>query len=167
MERLLCEAPPPPPDNLSDKIKAQQVAADQTASERDRLAQHRASPECNACHQTMDVIGLGLENYDAIGEFRTMDANNHLIDPSGTLPGSTQKFSDAVELATTLAQDPRVLNCMAQQLLTYGTGREYSGADTALLDAIVKAAGGTEATFQRTLEAVVLSPAFRSREGNK
>lgn len=166
MERLLCEAPPPPPENLSDKIKEQQVAADQTASERVRLAQHRADPLCNVCHQTMDVIGLGLENYDAIGEYRTIDPNNHLIDPSGTLPGSTQKFSDAAQLATTLSEDPRVLNCMAQQLLTYGTGREYSGADSALLDSIVKAAGGTEATFQRTLEAVVLSPAFRSREGN-
>jgi Protein of unknown function (DUF1588)/Protein of unknown function (DUF1592)/Protein of unknown function (DUF1585)/Protein of unknown function (DUF1587) len=165
MERLLCEPPPPPPAALADEINAKVAAADQTAVERERLAQHRADLKCNACHQTMDVIGLGLENYGVIGKYRSQDGAGHTIDPSGTLPGSTQAFKDGVELSNVLAGDPRVARCIAQQLLTYGTGREYGGADSALLDSIVAAAGGPEATFEGTLQAVVLSPAFRATEG--
>lgn len=167
MSRVLCEAPPPPPAALADEIKAKEEAADQTAVERERLAQHRAEPKCNACHQTMDVIGLGLENYDPIGRYRTQDGAGHAIDPSGTLPGSMQTFKDGIELTKVLASDPRVARCIAEQLLTYGTGREYTGADSALLDSVVVAAGAGEATLERTLEAVVLSPAFRASEGKK
>jgi len=167
MARLLCEPPPPPPDALADEIKAKLAAVDQTAVERERLRQHRAEPKCNACHETMDVIGLGLENYDVIGKYRTQDGADHPIDPSGTLPGSTQAFKDGIELANVLAADPRVARCIAQQLLIYGTGREYGGADSALLDSIVAAAGGLEAPFERTLQAVVLSPAFRAPGGKQ
>ncbi len=166
MERLLCEAPPPPPAALSEVISNKVEAADQSAPERERLAAHRSDPQCNACHQTMDIIGIGLEEYDAIGAYRSLDKAGRDIDPSGILPGTTQPFGSALELASVLALDPRVPRCMAQQLLTYGTGREYTEADAALLDSIVATAGGAEATFQSTLEAVILSPAFRAREGS-
>lgn len=164
MERLLCDPPPPPPEALNGEIQNQVMLADQTASERVRLAQHRADPKCAACHVTMDAIGLGLENYDPIGEYRLKDSNNREIDASGALPGSTEKFTNATELATLLSKDNRFLTCVASQLLTYGTGSDHTSVPH--LDSIIKTAGGAEATFQKTLEAVVLSPAFRSREGS-
>lgn len=166
MARLLCEPPPPPPAALADRIKAQEEAVDQTAVERERLDQLTGAEPCHSCHRSMNVIGLGLENYDAIGRFRTQDTAGHVIDPSGTLPDSMQSFKSGIELSQVLASDPRVTRCVAQQFLTYGTGREYGGADSALLDAIVAAAGASDATLERTLEAVVLSPAFRASEGN-
>lgn len=165
MARLLCEPPPPPPAALADQIKAKEDAVDQNAVERERLTQLTAAEPCLSCHRTMNVIGLGLENYDAIGRFRTQDAAGHVIEPAGTLPDTMQSFKDGIELSNTLASDPRVARCVAQQFLTYGTGREYGGADSALLDSVVAAAGAADATLERTLEAVVLSPAFRTNEG--
>lgn len=165
LEHLLCSPPPLPNAATQELVEMGVEEADPSMVARERLAIHRADPACAGCHAEMDPIGLGLENYDAIGAFREVDENGNVIDATGSLPGTGVTFANGVELAEVLANDPRVGRCMAQQLLTYGTGRLYTG-DAALLNNIAAAAGGDAATFQSTLEAVVLSSAFRARKGS-
>jgi hypothetical protein len=110
----------------------------------------------------MDPIGLGFENYDSIGAYRTVDRNGKPIDPAGQLPdGAT--FAGPVELVQLLARDERVQSCLAQQLLTYGTGRGYSASDSAAIELTRTSAGGAEATFPSVLNSLVKSDAFRRR----
>ena len=72
LDNLLCATVPPPPANVN--LAAVAMAKEQGLTQRQALAQHRADPSCNSCHQLMDPIGLGLENFNAIGAYRDMDA---------------------------------------------------------------------------------------------
>lgn len=161
LERVLCDPPPPPPDGLVAAL-SDGLAKDPTLTERERLAKHRESPVCAACHVAMDPVGLGLENYDSLGAYRTVEANGKPIDSTGTLPDGTS-FNGAIELIGILAEDQRLQSCVAQQLLTYGTGRSYDHDDDALLASLSASAGGANATFQSILKSLVLSDAFRRR----
>ena len=88
LENLLDQAPPPPPPDVPKLVETAQ--AEMTGTLRQRMEQHRANPNCATCHVVMDSIGFGLENYDAIGAWRTKDVNNVDIDASGTLPDGTE-----------------------------------------------------------------------------
>ncbi len=161
LERVLCSPPPPPPDGLIAEL-TDELEADDSLTERERLARHRVNPTCAACHTLMDPIGLGFENYDSIGAYRSVDRSGKPIDPAGQLPdGAT--FAGPVELVQLLAQDQRVQSCFVRQLLTYGAGRSYGGSDDALVELVRTSAGGAEATFRSVLNSVVQSDAFRRR----
>ncbi len=161
LERLLCAPPPPPPDGLIAEL-TDELEADDSLTERERLARHRVNPTCAACHTLMDPIGLGFENYDSIGAYRSVDGSGKPIDPAGQLPDGA-KFSGPLELVQLLAQDQRVQGCIVRQLLTYGTGRGYGGNDDALVELVRSSAGGAAATFGAVLNSVVQSAAFRRR----
>jgi hypothetical protein len=136
----------------------------QMLSVRQRLEQHRMmGAGCAACHSIMDQIGLGLENFDAVGRYRTSDAFG-AIDATGQLPmnNTTVNFNGATQLAGILSADPRLVPCVVTNMLTFSIGRDFSH-DTGLRDAIVTTAGGNAATLKATLETVVMSDAFRSR----
>ncbi len=115
------------------------------------------------CHALMDPIGLGFENYDSIGAYRTVDASGQTIDPSGELEGS-EAFAGPMELIALLAQDERLVGCVIRQLLTYGTGRTYDADDDGAIEGARLSAGGDMATFRSVLSSVVQSDAFRRRE---
>jgi hypothetical protein len=123
LERILCAATPPPPANLN--IGDLKVPTPGT-SLRQVLEEHRADPVCNSCHQFIDPMGLGFENFDGIGAYRTMD-NGAPVDAKGTYPDGTA-FNGAVELAKLIAKDPRYPACVTSKMLTYGTGRPFSSA---------------------------------------
>ena len=87
LENLLCEEIPPPPPDVPELDKDDGMsAATQSQNVRVRLEAHRSIPSCAACHTILDPIGLGLENFDAIGQYRTAYANGDMIDSSGMLP---------------------------------------------------------------------------------
>lgn len=162
IEKLLCTPPPPPPPEAQISIDA--PAPGENATLREKLEAHRAAPECAGCHALFDPIGFGLENFDAIGSYRTQD-NNRPVDATGvTIDGSP--FNGARELATLLAKDPRFVPCVAQQLLTYSVGRSFRAADakgyTAALAETIRAGGGT---WLDALQVVVNSEAFLTRRG--
>ena len=125
LTQLLCQdIPPPPPDVDVSSLDA----ASATGSLRQRLEAHRASPNCTSCHALMDPIGFGLENYDAIGAYRTKDGAD-AIDASGALPDKRQ-FSGMRELAQLIAADPAYASCFASKLYSYALGRlPESGRD--------------------------------------
>ena len=160
LEKLMCQPPPPPPPEATVQVQKTQDDT-RMISERQRLAEHRVNPSCSACHNLMDPIGLGLENYDAIGRYRTRDVAGMAIDVSGTLEGTT--FQGAKELSNMLAADPRLVSCVIRQLATNATGRLIEADDDNLVAALVTKAGGKSMTMQDALRAVVLSDAFRRR----
>jgi hypothetical protein len=131
---------------------------------RQRLEQHKeAGAACYSCHAVMDPIGLGLENYDAIGAYRTEDPDG-VIDPSGELPGDPPlTFSGAMELAQILGSDPRVERCVTQQIATYGLGARPSGPWLDALLSSASAAGTSAVTLKSVLRTLVMSNAFRTR----
>src|SRR5690606_33285589 len=108
LHEMLCAAPPPPPGNVSDLAGN----VDLSAPKRTQLAQHRENPVCASCHLVMDPIGLGFENYNPIGAWRTMDGS-YMIDPAGSLPPD-QYFSNSLELRTLIKSDRDFPNCVAE-----------------------------------------------------
>jgi hypothetical protein len=125
LEALLDSAPPPPPPGVG--ALSEGAAADLAASLRERLAQHRAKVECASCHNTMDALGLGLENFDAIGRWRERDGT-HPIDASASLPDG-QSFRTPQELRTILAQDGAFSRSLAKNLTVYALGRALNRED--------------------------------------
>jgi hypothetical protein len=98
LQQILGTPPPPPPPDVA-KLDESREAAD-AAPLRERLELHRAKPECASCHQQMDPLGFALENYDAVGRWRTADGT-FPIDPSGELMGG-RKFTDVQEMKKVL-----------------------------------------------------------------
>ncbi|CAN5912164.1 DUF1592 domain-containing protein [soil metagenome] len=116
LDNLLCTPPRPPQpgaEGLPDGMMT-------TGSIRDRLEAHRTNPICASCHRAMDPLGFGLDNFDAIGHYRTSDAG-YPIDATGELTDGTV-FNGALEMTQQLAANPGVYRCMVQKLYTY-TGR--------------------------------------------
>lgn len=157
LEQLLCAPPPPPPPNV-EGLPMEMVPS---GSLRMRLEAHRSQPLCQACHNLMDPIGFGLENFNATGVYRTMDGT-FPIDSTGTLPDGT-RFANSPELATAVQRDPRFARCVTQQLLTYALGRGLNEIDDRPLQQLSTEWVSAGMRLKDLVYRVVLSPAFRSR----
>ena len=111
-------------------------------SVRASLEKHRADPMCAGCHARMDPLGFGLENFDAIGRYRTMDGK-FPIDSSGTLPNG-KSFKNAEELIQILQDDKDAFTrCLVEKMLTFAIGRGLERYDRPVVTAI-RAPGGGE-----------------------
>ena len=161
LEQLMCSAPPPPPAD----VVADLGDVDQTLPLRERLAQHRADPRCAGCHDQMDPIGLGLESFNAVGAWRTMDAGQP-VDDSGQLPTGEQ-FRGARELSGLLKNDRRFSRCYTQKLLTYAVGRGIEGADQCHLRTLYAQYEATGLGLQDAIQVVVQAPQFTQRRGEE
>jgi hypothetical protein len=160
LENLLGTPPPPPPPNVPPLEEKAKAALQGTL--RQRLEQHRAKAECNVCHKSMDPLGFGLENYDAIGAWRTRDGDTD-IDTSGTLPGG-RTFKGPRELKAILkSRQTAFTNCLAEKLLTYALGRGLEYDDQGTLDDVVAATAADGYRFQTLLLAIVHSEPFQKR----
>ena len=165
LENLLCQTIPAPPPNIPklDDGKADS-AATQSLNVRERLAEHRANPLCATCHNTLDPIGLGLENFDAIGRYRAVYVNGDAIDASGVMPdGST--FNGIQQLSALLARDSRLADCASQKMMTYALSRQLGDADAPLLKQVRARWAGQGLGLRALLDLLVTSPSFRQRHG--
>lgn len=158
MNNLLCLPPPPPPPADVDMSGFEDDDAEPT-TQRERLEQHRVNPTCAGCHTTMDNLGFGLENFDAVGTWRD-DENGIAVDSSGVLPDG-RPFSSAMELADLLATDPLYTQCIAQNLLSYGLGRMPTIDDDCALERVLLDAGAADATIVDIVLEIVASETFR------
>jgi mono/diheme cytochrome c family protein len=152
--------PPPPPDvpALDDAKVGSEVSL------RKQLESHRNNAVCASCHSKMDVLGFGLENYDAIGKWRTVDGK-FPIDVGGTMP-SGKSFQTAAEMRTILvASMPQISRCLIEKIMTYAMGRGMQTYDNRTIDQINKDVASDGYKFQTLIYDVVRSLPFQSRRG--
>lgn len=161
LEELLCAAPPPPPPS----VEGLPEDVDQNASLRERLEQHRADPECATCHTHMDAAGFGLEQFDAIGEFRTHDGDD-LIEPTGALNDGTP-FSSAIEMADAIRRHPDLGPCLTNKILIYALGRGLEDNEFCFVDDISNQAARDNYETRSLINAIVQSPLFLNRGENQ
>lgn len=161
LQQILGTPPPPPPPNVEQLDESDQAA--KTGSLRDRLELHRSSPECAACHNQMDPLGFGLENFDAIGGWRDNDGD-FPIDASGVLPGN-RKFDGVSEMKSMLVStgSRRFSWCLIENLLVYGLGRSLEPEDYCTVEAIRKRLVKNDFKIQEIILAIVESKAFQYR----
>jgi hypothetical protein len=167
LSELLCDPPPAPPANVPDLNASAPADMNQPSGSenvRVRLEKHRANPACAACHQILDPMGLGLERFDGIGRYRETYGNGDPIVPDGVLPDGTP-FSGAQELGALLSKDPRFSACVANQMFTYGLGREIENFDAPTMRSVTAGWAKRGLTFKNLMKEVVLSDAFRFRRG--
>ena len=161
LENLLATPPPPPVPNVPELEQQKQL----TGTLRQKMEQHRANPTCASCHTKMDAIGFGLENYDAIGAFRSQDAGA-AIDPSGEL-SVAEKFQGPVDLAKLLATKKQedYVRCLVEKLLTYSLGRGLEYYDRPAVKGIADGLAKRRHTFSGLVLEVVNSVPFQKRRG--
>lgn len=162
LSNLMCEAPAPPPGNVDAFLDTGQALDGESLTE--QLERHRADPICASCHQSMDPIGLGLENFDGVGMWRNTDELGNVIDSSGELPDGFA-FHSARELSAYLASDPRFQRCVVIKTMTYGLGRAPTVQDWPYLQDIESSFSASGHRFADLAVAIALSPAFRERRG--
>lgn len=158
LEQMLCTPPPPPPPGV-EGLKPEETVM---GTLRQRMEAHRKQAVCASCHNMMDPIGFGLENFDGIGKWRTEEAGI-TIDATGKLPITNQAFTGPSELASALAEDARVGRCITQHLFTYAMGRGPTATDEIYLDEI---SGNTKSSGNRMKDLImqiVTSEPFRMR----
>lgn len=159
LEQILGAPAPPPPEAVMLDDSPRAAAA---ASLRQRLEIHRQNAECAVCHNRMDPLGFGLENFDAVGAWRDSDGE-FPIDASGTLPGGTQ-FTGPMELKAILRQrSDEFRRCLADKMLTYALGRGLETADQCAVDDICQALANDENRFHSLVLNIVRSRPFQMR----
>ncbi|MEO1982607.1 MAG: DUF1592 domain-containing protein [Fuerstiella sp.] len=157
MENIFGEAPPPPPPGVPDLEETTQAAPDATL--REQLAKHREDPGCAACHKLMDPLGLGFENFNAIGQWRTME-DGKTIDASGNLP-SGEAFDGPLELIS-IVRNRRgdFFRTMSEKMLVYAIGRGAEYYDKCTVDQCLEVLHKRGHRFSALVEAIVLSDPF-------
>ncbi|MEY4940237.1 MAG: hypothetical protein RIQ93_1972, partial [Verrucomicrobiota bacterium] len=160
LDNLVGTPPAPPPANIP---ALEDVAVSPTARGRERLAAHRADPACASCHDIMDPIGFSLENFDAVGRWRTVEEGRP-VDVSGGLPDG-RDFDGAAGLEQGLLARPEVfVGTLAEKLLTFALGRGVDYTDAPAIRQIVRQARADQFRFSSLVLGVVNSPSFQMRK---
>jgi hypothetical protein len=155
-EALLCEVVPPPPPGVETELP--EVPEGVQVSMKERLSQHRTDPNCAGCHSLMDPIGLGLENLDAFGRYRSEDRGLP-IDASGELDGVA--FRDGYELSTAVSNHPSLAACFTKQVGRFLTGQAEPHVSLEPIAAEYAASGGSlPQLFVRFVESDLFSHAY-------
>jgi hypothetical protein len=159
LENVLNTPPPPPPANVPSLKESEAGSA---MSVRESLEKHRADPICAGCHARMDPLGFGLENFDAIGRYRTEDGK-FPIDSSGTLP-SGKSFKNAEELIHILQDDKDAFTrCLVEKMLTFAIGRGLERYDRPVVNQISRNVAANQYKFSTLVMEIVNSAPFQMR----
>jgi hypothetical protein len=162
LQTFLGVSPPDPPPNVP-VIK--EKAADSTGNlkaptMRQQMEAHHANPSCNTCHQIFEPLGLALENFDAVGMWRTEDEGQP-IDATGVLVDGT-KVDGVKSLRDVLVKrQDQFIRVVVEKLLTYGLGRGVEYPDMPLVRSITREAAANHYKFSSLVLGVVKSPAFQ------
>ena len=164
LENLLGQSPPPPPPDVPE-LEVREGPLGGTL--RQQLEAHRSNEGCMSCHLVMDAIGFGLENYDAVGKWRTRDGELDL-DTSGALPGG-RSFESPAELRNILAQTEidSFGRTVIKKLLTYALGRGVKRTDNPAVDEIQRQLRQADYRFSALVDGIVTSVPFRMRASDE
>ncbi len=152
-DHVLCTPISPPPAG----VPIEPIDPNDDDTVREQLEKHRTDPACNGCHSHLDVLGMGMQRYDAVGRFvddPTLDSLGELVD------GRT--FDGADQLANLLSEDEVFASCLTEKLFTYAVGRPPQSEEKDALEDIGLTASTEQQDLPTLIEGIVLTPAFRS-----
>jgi hypothetical protein len=171
LENLLCNKISPPAGLIIPKLDTKPATdpSQQQENVRARLEMHRMAVECANCHSILDPIGLGLENFDGIGAYRTKysPTMTTTIDASGMLP-TGEMFSSVAQLATILSTGDhanQLTDCATRKVMNYALSRELTDADNPYVSDIHTTWSTQGWGLKALLKDVVLNDTFRFRHG--
>ena len=163
LDNLMGSPPPPPPPDVPP---LPDIPAAKPLTMRARMEQHRANPACAGCHKLMDPLGLALENFDAVGAWRTSD-NGERVDTSGQLSDGTT-IEGVTGLRDALLKRPEVFaTTVTEKLMTYALGRGLEPEDMPAVRAIVRQSERENYRFVSLIDGVVTSTPFRMRSAEE
>jgi len=165
LQTFLGVSPPDPPPNVPALVEraADTAGNSKPPTMRQTLEKHRISPTCSACHQIFEPMGLALENFDAVGSWRTLDEGQP-IDASGVLPDGT-KVNGVIDLRKSLDRySTQFVQVVAEKLLMYATGRGTEHEDMPMVRAIVRDAAANNYKFSSLVLSIVKSDMFRMNQ---
>ncbi len=159
LETLLgTKLPSPPPDIPA--LESEE-GNERNLTVREMLSEHRANPTCAACHDVIDPIGFGFENYDWLGRWRDVDDNGRPVDASGVLP-SGESFDGPAGLRDLLLErKDEMVRHVARKLLGYALGRTISDRDHCVIEAVVGRLQASGWGARSLVKEIVLSTPFR------
>jgi hypothetical protein len=163
LENLLNAAPPPPPPDVPVLDEA---AVGNSGSLRQQMEKHRTNAVCASCHSRMDVLGFGMENFDAIGAWRSLDGK-FPIDATGVFPNG-KAFAGPAELRKVLTEEPApFVEALTDRLLTYATGRGMERSDRPTVRAIAGRMPKQGYRFTELIWEIVQSMPFQQRRAER
>jgi hypothetical protein len=171
LENVLGDPPSPPPPDAGE-IPPPKVPGPRQATVRERLALHRSTPACAACHAKIDPLGFALENYDGSGFYREKESSrDHVVphpqdpdvDPSGELPDG-RSFTGVEELKQImLEEEDKFLNCLSEKLLVYALGRGLGYADRATVEELSELLKRNDYHLRGLITNIVKTKAFQTK----
>lgn len=153
---------PPPPPGVDTNIEQKPGAPPATI--RERLAQHRQNPSCNGCHSAIDPLGFALENFDAIGGWRTIDEAGKPVDSNAVTASGTKVDGLAGLRALLLDQPEQFPRTVTEKLMAYALGRRLEYYDKPAVRKIVRDAAAQQYRWSSLIMGIVESPAFLTWE---
>jgi hypothetical protein len=161
MERILGTPQANPPLGVPTLIA---TVAGKPTTVRERVEVHRRNPPCSGCHAVMDPLGFALENFDTVGQFRTVDPQSHqAIDTDATMPDGTHMTGPADLHKALAARGPQFAQAITEKLMTYAVGRPMEYSDMPAVRNIAHEAASDNFRFESIVLGVVQSDAFRKR----
>jgi len=160
LDNILAAPVPPPPPDVNTNLE--ESKAGKPESVREMLERHRTNPTCASCHARMDPLGFSLENFDAVGQWRTVDGES-AINATGVLLDGTQVNGPAALRRALMAQKEQFVRTVTAKLLTYALGREMGYFDAPAIRGIVRAAAADDYRWSATILAIVKSTPFQMR----
>jgi hypothetical protein len=163
LDNILGTPPPPPPANVPALEASQEEGRGKETSMRELMELHRSKPLCHSCHSRMDPLGMGLENFNAMGKWRDKDLDTP-IDTAGELV-TGEKFSDIRQLKQVIATDHRLdfYRALTEKMLTFALGRGLTYHDTHTVDIIVERLEKSGGRFSELLFGIIESAPFQKQ----
>jgi hypothetical protein len=166
VRRLLGERIPPPPPNVPELPADEARLGELTL--RETLAKHREHKSCATCHQRFDSVGLAFEGFGPIGELRQTDLGGRTVDARATFPGGREGEGLAgLKEYLRLDRQDEFLDNLCRKLVSYGLGRTLLPSDDGLIDAMRSRLAACDYRLSTLIEAIVTSPQFMSKRGEK
>lgn len=163
LENILGTPPPPPPPDIPALEESQKATDGRELTLREALAAHRENSLCASCHNRMDPLGFALENFNAMGNWRELDAKQP-IDPAGKL-ATGEAFKNIRELKRVLTHERRLdyYRCITEKMLIYALGRSLDYYDVQTVDQIVARLEADGGHFSTLLDGVINSVPFQKQ----
>jgi hypothetical protein len=164
LENLL-GSPPPPPPPVVPSLKENEPG-EKPLSVRERLEAHRANPACASCHKIMDPLGFVLENFDAVGRWRTLSEGGTSIDATGVLADGTKVDGPASLRQALLRHSDAFAENVTSKLLTYALGRGVEYYDEPAIRKITREAAQSNSSLSAIVLGIVRSTPFQMRRSH-